>query len=80
MILIAKTNESRSYPLTDLVMALPKLDKVEAIEEKKPPRPAAEAAATAAASSAAACLGSLGAITEWSKRETLKSTNERMNE
>jgi hypothetical protein len=25
------------YPLTDLVMAVPKLDKLEAIEAKKPP-------------------------------------------
>jgi len=41
-----------SYPLTDLDIALPKLDKLEAIEAKKPPPP-----------EAAACLGSFGAMT-----------------
>lgn len=39
------------YPLTDLFIALPKLDILEAIEAKKPP--------------AAACFGSVGAISEF---------------
>jgi len=49
-----------SYPLTDLDIALPKLDKLEAIEAKKPPPP-----------EAAACLGSFGAMVKIeSKKET----------
>lgn len=40
------------YPLTDLDMTVPKLDKLEAIEAKKPP-PLLEAGV---------CLGSIGAM------------------
>lgn len=52
-------NQKDAYPLTDLDMAVPKLDKLEAIEAKKPPPPLSEAEAEAAA---AVDLGSFGAM------------------
>lgn len=54
-----------SYPLTDLDMALPKLDKPEAIEAKKPPPPPEVAAA------AATCLGSFGAMAMKSTKDEI---------